>query len=207
MSYPRQWVKASLAKAQRRGEGILMNTHGTTETSKCPLYSEFVTEFSELERIVFPSAHTILLIAADASNISVDTISTVAQRFIDSGLIQVCVWGPDCERVHDIFDEVHVGDGSIEPSFTLMSFWHSDESLEEAIWYFANTAFPLDDEIDTTSYIAIAVGEISWMQTIEKALSDIPAFSDEILESERNYAAEELFLELDREENSDEPSA
>jgi hypothetical protein len=94
-----------------------MKSHGTVTTFNLPLYSEFVTEFSELEHVAFPSKHTVLLIAADAHNISTETISRIAQKFLAAGLIQVCVWGPDCERVHDIFDEVHVGDGSVEPAF------------------------------------------------------------------------------------------
>jgi hypothetical protein len=85
-----------------------------------------------------------------------------------------------------------------------MSTWHSDETLEDAIWYLLYCAFPLDDEIDTTSYVAIAVGDHSWSHAIVKALSDVPAFNDEI---ERNRAAEELFVELDREEDKGEPSA
>lgn len=182
-----------------------MNSHGTLTASEFLLYSEFVTEFSDLERIIFPSAHTVLLIAADANMISVDIIAAIAEQYIDAGLIYVCVWGPDCERVHDIFDEVHVGDGSVEPVITLMSTWHSDASLEEAIWYFLESARPLDTQLDDTSYVAIAVGETAWEQTIEKALSDIPTFSDRILEKESKYAAERNFLELDRQENPGEP--
>jgi hypothetical protein len=93
------------------------------------LFSEFVTDFAALEHIVLPSAHTVLFIAADARDVHTDTIARVAARLLASGLIWVCVWGPDCERVHDIFDEIHIGDGTTEPSFTLMSTWHSDESL------------------------------------------------------------------------------
>lgn len=103
-----------------------MNRHGINPTTECPLFSEFVTDFGALEHIVLPAAHTVLLIAADARGIHTDTIARVAERLLASGLIYVCIWGPDCERVHDIFDEVHVGDGASEPSFTLMSTWHSD---------------------------------------------------------------------------------
>ena len=133
-----------------------------------------------------------MLIAADANMISVDIIAATAEQYIDAGLIYVCVWGPDCERVHDIFDEVHVGDGSVEPVITLMSTWHSDASLEEAIWYFLESARPLDTSVGTIlRTLQSRLVETAWEQTIEKALSDIPTFSDRILEQESKYAADE----------------
>src|SRR5262245_3866399 len=126
-----------------------MKHHGLNPMPECPVYSEFVPDFSALEIVGIPSARIILLVVADARDVPVSTIARVADRFLGSGLIQVCVWGPDCQRVHDIFDEVHVGDGSICPGFTLMSTWHDDEPLEHAIWYFLQCAFPLDHEIAT----------------------------------------------------------
>jgi hypothetical protein len=135
-----------------------------------------------------PSAHTVLLIAADAHGVSVDVIACVAKRLLSSGLIYVCVWGPDCERVHDIFDEVHVGDGCTEPSFTLMSTWHAKESLDEAIWFFIRCAFPLDTEIEATSYVAVTVGHTDWAEAVNGALSDLPTFTRRMLDDEQESA-------------------
>ena len=59
---------------------------------------------------------------------SVDLLARVGESFLDAGLVVVCVWGPDCERVHDVFDEVYVGDGTIERDSPMMSTWH-DENL------------------------------------------------------------------------------
>jgi hypothetical protein len=164
--------------------------HGIHPTHKRPVYSEFVSSIEAMEPVSFPSAYTVLLIVGDARDIPVDRIARVAERFLSSGLIYVCVWGPDCERVHDIFDEVHVGDGTTEPGFTLMSTWHSDESLEEAIRFFLQWAFTLDRKIEMTSYLAITVGNSEWASTVESALSDIPAFlshmRDDELESTGN---------------------
>ena len=153
-----------------------MNQHGINPTPECPLFSEVVADFAALEHVVLPSAHTVLFIAGDALTVHNDTIARVAERLLASGLIYVCVWGPGCERVHGIFDAIHVGDGSTEPRFTLMSTWHSDEPLEEAIWFFIECAFPLDNEIETTSYLAVTVGSADWAATVDHALSDLPAF-------------------------------
>src|SRR4030095_12003458 len=42
---------------------------GINPNPECPLYSEFVTDFVALEHISLPSAHTVLLIVADARGI------------------------------------------------------------------------------------------------------------------------------------------
>jgi hypothetical protein len=125
-----------------------------------------------------------LFIAADARNVSTDTIARVAKRLLVSGLIYVCVWGPNCKRVHDIFDDIRAGDGSIESSFTLMSTWHSDEPLEEALWFFIECAFPLDTEMATTSHLAITVGSSDWAASVRHALSDLAAFKARMVDDE-----------------------
>jgi hypothetical protein len=52
-----------------------------------------------------------LFLAIDGSKLSTADIADFASYTIDRGLFWVSVWGPDCERVHDIFDEVDVGEG------------------------------------------------------------------------------------------------
>jgi hypothetical protein len=47
-----------------------------------------------------------------------------------------------------------------------MSTWHDDEPLEQAIWFFIESAFPLDDEIDTTSYVSITVANSTWLRPL-----------------------------------------
>jgi hypothetical protein len=156
--------------------------YGINPDPECPIFAESLPDFSALERVALPSVHTVLLVAADASGIPTETISRIAERLLASGLIYVCVWGPDCERVHDIFDEVHIGDGTVEPSFTLMSTWHDDEPLEEAIWFFIQSAFPLDTEIANTSYVAISVGNPDWAATVDQALSNLSAFKAKMID-------------------------
>ncbi len=159
-----------------------MKQYGINPIPECPLFSEFVADFSALDQVQLPSSQTVLLIVADASGIPADVIARVAERLLASGLIWVCVWGPDCQRVHDHFDLVHVGDGATEPSFSLMSTWHEDETLEDAIWFFTQCAFPLDHEIPTTSYLAVTVGNPEWAETVDRCLSDLSAFKTKMLD-------------------------
>ena len=51
----------------------------------------------------------VCLIAWDVRSVSVDEISRVAVGLLRQGAVYVCAWGPDCERVHNIVDEAHVG--------------------------------------------------------------------------------------------------
>lgn len=162
-----------------------MKCHGINPVSGRPLYSEFVSDFAALEQISLPSVHTILLIVADSCTVCSEAIDRVAERLLSSGLTYVCVWGPDCERVHDIFDWAYIGDGSTKPGFALMSTWHSDESIEEAIWFFITCAIPPDTEIEKTSYLAVAVGNKDWAVTIDSALSDVSAFTSRMVEDDR----------------------
>jgi hypothetical protein len=44
----------------------------------------------------------------------------------------VCVIGEDCERVHDVIDELVVGDGSSDrPEGPITTTWHTNETLTE----------------------------------------------------------------------------
>jgi hypothetical protein len=97
-----------------------MKRHGINPTPECSLFSEFAGDFAAVEGVVLPSAHTVLLIAADARGVPADMIRRAAEHLLQSGLTFVCVWGPDCERVHDIFDQAYLGDGAVEPGFTLL---------------------------------------------------------------------------------------
>jgi hypothetical protein len=35
------------------------------------------------------------------------TFARIAEAFLKQGVRYVCTWGTDCERVHDIFDEMY----------------------------------------------------------------------------------------------------
>lgn len=167
-----------------------MKQYGVNPATQCPIYSISVADFDAIEQVSLPSVHTVMLIVADARNVPDATITKVAEHLLKNGLVYVCVWGPDCERVHDLFDWAHIGDGTEEPHFTLMSTWHSDEPLDEAIWFFMTCAVPLDDEWKTTSYLAVIIGNAEWAVTVEAALSDISAFKARLVEGNDSIAGD-----------------
>jgi hypothetical protein len=70
----------------------------------------------------------------DASSLSAEVIGEAAAQLLEAGLMYLCAWGPDCERVHDIFDEMEVIreiDSGVESKRFLLTTWHN-EPLEEA---------------------------------------------------------------------------
>jgi hypothetical protein len=77
-----------------------------------------------------------VLLICDGRMIPNASVFAVADRIIKQGLAYLCVWGPDCERIHDLFDEKLIeaesdpaNDGSL-----VITTWH-DETIEEAVWY------------------------------------------------------------------------
>lgn len=84
-----------------------------------------------------PSPFFLCLLAWDATSVTVDAIGDFCQQLIDAGCCSVCCWGPDCERVHDIFDETDVAriltDSAVDDGPVILTTWHDDESLSSAI--------------------------------------------------------------------------
>ena len=92
------------------------------------------------------SQHFMCFLAWDASTATIDEISDLANALLRSGAVSISCWGKGCERVHDIFDELIVGDGAAGSGYSksIMTTWHSRESYREAIWYALFVAQPTD---------------------------------------------------------------
>jgi hypothetical protein len=123
--------------------------------------------------IAIHGKHCVLFLAMDACPMSADEISSIANWALDQGAVYLCVWGPDCERVHDIIDEAVV---SRNPGETdedvIMTTWHEDETIEEALWFAVNSAFPAGAYEQTCkTFVTIAVGSQDWGSQIAKKLS------------------------------------
>ena len=60
----------------------------------------------------------------------------------------ICVVGPDCERVHDVINELIVADGSSSNGHNLMTTWHTNETIAQvkkfAEQYASGNAMPND---------------------------------------------------------------
>ena len=129
--------------------------------------------------MTIPTKRFRLLIAADARKVSTEAISAFATAAMNAGMVYCCVWGPDCERVHDIIDEVEVEDdigirryAGPNPNDVIMTTWHSDESLADAVEFFTLCAIPSEGFLeDSEFWLAISVANPEWQGAIENALA------------------------------------
>src|SRR5713101_1066953 len=112
-----------------------------------------------------------LLLAMDAQSVDSGQIGELAEKLASKGLAYLCAWGPDCERVHDTFDEIAVlRDLEQKDDNVIMTTWHSDESLEGSLWFFVNCAFPAQAyEESCKAWIVAPIGNAEWEQRIRAA--------------------------------------
>lgn len=141
----------------------------------------YVLELRELSawptRLEFVSRSFVLFLACEATQIDTETLGKFADRTIDQGLAYVCAWGGDCERVHDIFDETEVmrciGKSDADCPGVLMTTWHAQDTLKEALWFFHTLAMPDEDYAPKCrDWIAASVGSPEQAEAIRSQLSD-----------------------------------
>lgn len=123
------------------------------------------------------SPHFVTLLAFDASQTDDSALQELAKHLLRSGCVFFSAWGPECERVHDAFDSVA---NFHEP--LIMTTWHNDESLDDAIWNFVYVTSPDDEYWDTCrSALAISVGNLDWSAQIERRLKDLDSLNRDVL--------------------------
>lgn len=114
-----------------------------------------------------------LLLVCDVSGERTSALATVAEKALASGAAYIAAWGPDCERVHDIFDETLIslflnrGDTG-----TVVTTWHAHESLDDAVWFFVHVP-RIDTGKDLSDWLAVTVGRPAWEQRIQQRLTNL----------------------------------
>ena len=131
--------------------------------------------------------HFVCLLAWDSQSIPTSTILALASRICASGCAYICCWGPGCERAHDIFDEA---DLKLRPNGPwVMSTWHNDEPLSEAIWFSLFNSYPDDAYFDQCrAVVGITIGAPEWATEIRSAFLAPRNFSARFLASEADDA-------------------
>ena len=156
---------------------------GYDHLAKRDLYILNLLEPDDLPKsIKLSSQHFACFIAWNSEAASVDVISNLVEHIIKAGGAYFSTWGPDCQRVHDIIDEIDAYPyndiGSPEDS-VIMTTWHEDESLEEAMCFFLTSTSP-DEFYEATmnSSLAISIGSQDWAKIIYGALLNPKGFLD-----------------------------
>lgn len=109
-----------------------------------------------------------LLVLGAATGVAVDTLSAVAEASIERGCYWFGAWGPDCERVHDIVDEVILGDGTRPPLGAVLTTWHDDEPLGEVLSFFWNDACPYEGQDRGPLMLVVALAHSEWAEKVRR---------------------------------------
>lgn len=126
--------------------------------------------------------HFICMIVGDASETSDEQISFFVHHLLERGMVYLCAWGPDCSRVHDLADlamvEEELETGNAIP---VMKTWHSHESLDDALWFALNSAWP-DETFEATcnSSNIFVVNNDAWAKHIGQRLSNLEQFNTDV---------------------------
>jgi hypothetical protein len=123
------------------------------------------------------------LLSWDARGVEAIRIARLARKLLDSGAVYVCAWGPDCERVHDIIDEEEIGPNPPpKVDRVVMTTWHANEPLAEAIWFVLHNSWPDEGyESGCDSRLGVAIGSPPWASEIREAFSRPHEFSARLL--------------------------
>ncbi len=135
--------------------------HGRQKSSGREILSLAVPRLEQLPRdLGFNSHHCVLFLAIDATVLADEQLFSLVEWVMDQSAVYVCVWGPGCERVHDVINETIVEfDHPKSDETVIMTTWHDDESLEEALWFALNDAMPASAYSDSCSVvIAVSIG-------------------------------------------------
>ena len=82
-----------------------------------------------------------------------------ARRVTEAGIALLACWGPGAEKVHDLFDDV-LAPLNQRSDAVVVTTWHEDEKLEDAVEYFLVTAHPHTEYEQTCStWVMASLGD------------------------------------------------
>ena len=117
-----------------------------------------------------PGPHFVCLLAWDARGAADAEVAVLADRLLQAGCVFAVCWGPDCERVHDIFDAADLDRRPDGP--WAMTTWHTDDPLAEAVWFALFVAWPDAAFEDTCgSVVGVSVGSPRWAAEMRAAFT------------------------------------
>jgi hypothetical protein len=124
-------------------------------------------------KLELASPHFTLFLACDARGLDGAALTSAGSRILRQGLVYLCAWGPECERVHDAFDEAIVDkrSSSSGQEDVILTTWHAGEPLEKALTFFLDTAEPASAfRYSCTSWVAASIGSAEWASKIKSRL-------------------------------------
>ena len=138
------------------------------------------------------SKHFVLFLALDAEDLSEEDVTALARTCLDQGMAYLSAWGKDSERVHDVFEEAAAEkDPDSDVDTTILSEWHEDEPLSEALLFAVASATPAAAYEETCkATLAVVVGDPDAADQVREWLQD-PRRLDAAAEAHEDVAAPE----------------
>ncbi len=152
---------------------------GRSDWNEREIYCITLPTFDSLTKVLkLPSQHFTTFVAGDATSVDPKVLVKFSRLLLASGCVYFCSWGPDCERVHDCFD-----DQCDSESPLIMTTWHDGDSLDEALWFFVSDAHPVDEYSSTCRCaVAISIGNAAWAKHIRVRLNDIDGLKKNVVD-------------------------
>lgn len=109
-------------------------------------------------------------------------LGSFPEHVLAQGAVYVAAWGPECETVHDVFDETIVGplgEGGGTEDTVVLTTWHPDESLEDALAFFLGPAYPAPAHAEECRVWVVFPVRAEDRSRVERALSQRGAYRDD----------------------------
>src|SRR5262245_37122525 len=152
----------------------MLREHAFDSVKERRLFSLDIASADALPRLDLPPGNFACLLAWDAHGASAHAVSAFVEPLLRAGASYFVCWGPDCERVHDIIDEMLSRPDNtfgVPEDSCIMTTWHASEPLREALWFFLVNSWPDEHYQDSTHVgLAISVGSSAWAAEIAEAL-------------------------------------
>lgn len=115
----------------------------------------------------------ILFLADNSHNLNIEKVSSFMDTMLKKGMVYLCTWGRNCELIHDIADKkICSSNLSKDEGNTILTTWHKNQNLAEALWYALKSAVPAEKYCnDAVSVIAVSIND-------EKIYSKIKYYTD-----------------------------
>ena len=151
---------------------------GQSEAPDRELYIAEVADLAQWpEAFSEPGGEFVAFTAFDTANVSSDDLGGFAAKLVRQGCVYLCAWGPGCERLHDA---VNLADINVNgPEGVVMTTWHEDDPLDEALYFALFTAFT-----ETEPSAVLALTAPAWSGDVERRLRDSKALLHEVLAKE-----------------------
>jgi hypothetical protein len=126
-----------------------------------------------VDQLALPPSHFVTLLAWNADGASTETVSSVVEKLFAGGASYLCTWGRDCERVHDIAEEIDAYPSELaSPEKAVrMTTWHDNETLPELARFFLENTEP--DEYyasSTKSALVLCIGPAEFAAKVREAI-------------------------------------